>query len=472
MKKLFLYLLFITISHITPAAIKWNALPLDPIINQAIKDKKPILVFFNAPWCGKCSNFKDEIFIRSDVKKQLQKYHLVSVNGDDEAEGTRLFHSYKCNTFPSFIFLNSKGVEFDRRKGPIPAKGFVDLLRLNLEQKAFSLKSMGDSPLMNLSAHCVKKNKPTIAIFYASWADAWKRMNKNVFSNPLIEEFLQYFEVIKVDAESREGRPWKHEYNVEKYPTFSFWMPEGHISNIEGYLSPKEFYRTLSFWYRKWRIYKKHQFKQDTPEAFYHQYGEEKRSYKDLKKEKGFMLKTGRIIKGVPVRLEDNIITFNHKKRITNLPLYLFTPKAKNVLREYMSKINSIKANLVTGEFDNHFKPIKSYMELTTIKNERKNTVIVLIDPEEKLHERIITSSKKDPRFEADLTWSEKYLFGKDTMQVVLNQLKTAYKVSFPAALIFGSSNQTQKISNIETPHKFHRMLKSFGIGAPQKNSK
>jgi len=117
------------------AELAWNELSLDGAIKRAGIDGKAVLIFFEASWCSYCHKMKDSVFTNSRVKRLMGQYHLVKIDGDDGGTGRALFNQYKASAFPTTIFLNSSGEEYDRAVGYFPTDSFGKVLKDNLSQK-------------------------------------------------------------------------------------------------------------------------------------------------------------------------------------------------------------------------------------------------------------------------------------------------------------------------------------------------
>ena len=75
--------------------------------------EKVSLYFFHASWCSWCHKLKDEVFSVPEVQTELSKFHLVSVDGDDKAEGTKLKKKLGVSVFPTLVYKNSQGQLID-----------------------------------------------------------------------------------------------------------------------------------------------------------------------------------------------------------------------------------------------------------------------------------------------------------------------------------------------------------------------
>ena len=88
---------------------------------EVLQSDKPVLVDFNAAWCGPCRMLKpmlDELAAeRDDVK-------IVSVNIDDEED---LAEEYDVSSIPCLVLMKN-GKEADRSVGLLPRDALLDFI--------------------------------------------------------------------------------------------------------------------------------------------------------------------------------------------------------------------------------------------------------------------------------------------------------------------------------------------------------
>ncbi|MCO4782799.1 MAG: thioredoxin fold domain-containing protein [Candidatus Cloacimonetes bacterium] len=123
-----LILAFLMFGSLVVANQQWQTSDFQKIDNK----EKPILYFFHAPWCSWCHKLKDEVFSLGEVEDLLSQFHLVSVNGDDKGEGTKLKKALKVSVFPTIVYRNSVGELIDFATGYKKVQPMVDELSANL----------------------------------------------------------------------------------------------------------------------------------------------------------------------------------------------------------------------------------------------------------------------------------------------------------------------------------------------------
>ena len=128
-------LLLCLLSHAWANGLQWDTLPIESVLKKSRQDKKPILIFFHAPWCSYCHKMKESVFPNKRVREAMSFYHLVDVNGDDDGAGRKIFRKHQGSAFPTFLFLTFEGEEYDRAVGYFPRGSFISILKANQDQE-------------------------------------------------------------------------------------------------------------------------------------------------------------------------------------------------------------------------------------------------------------------------------------------------------------------------------------------------
>ena len=86
-----------------------------------LKSEKPVLVDFNATWCGPCRMLKPTL---DRVAEERPDVKFVAVDIDDNSE---LAEEYEIFSIPCLILFKD-GMEADRSVGLIPRERLIEFL--------------------------------------------------------------------------------------------------------------------------------------------------------------------------------------------------------------------------------------------------------------------------------------------------------------------------------------------------------
>ena len=88
---------------------------------KVLKNKKPVLVDFNAEWCPPCQALHP---ILEELAEERDDFQIVTVDIDDNEE---LAEEYQVSSIPCLIAFKD-GEEVDRRIGLQPKKRLIKML--------------------------------------------------------------------------------------------------------------------------------------------------------------------------------------------------------------------------------------------------------------------------------------------------------------------------------------------------------
>ena len=117
--------LYVYSSRPRKSDISWST-DLPAALNQARTDQRPILVDFQAAWCGPCEWMKREVFPRKEVAQVLKTWIPVQIDIDAQP---RVAEQYGVEAYPTFMVLSADGKELLRREGAMSPEEFVEFLR-------------------------------------------------------------------------------------------------------------------------------------------------------------------------------------------------------------------------------------------------------------------------------------------------------------------------------------------------------
>lgn len=93
----------------------------------AAKEHKIIFMDAYTSWCGPCKRMASEVFTAEEVGKFYNK-HFINIKVDmEKGEGPELASKYRVNSYPTLLFLDSKGEVVHMGKGGRPIEQFIGL---------------------------------------------------------------------------------------------------------------------------------------------------------------------------------------------------------------------------------------------------------------------------------------------------------------------------------------------------------
>ncbi len=93
----------------------------DNFKEEVLESNIPVLVDFNADWCGPCRMVRP---ILNELAREHDEYKIVSVNIDDEEE---LAEDYGVSSIPCLVVFKD-GNEYDRSIGLRPKEEIESLI--------------------------------------------------------------------------------------------------------------------------------------------------------------------------------------------------------------------------------------------------------------------------------------------------------------------------------------------------------
>ena len=90
---------------------------------QAKQSGAPVMLVFETDWCTWCDRMEREVFTDPGVRSALQGFVVLKL--DAEGDGERLAARYRVDSYPTIVFVNGDGEEFDRILGYLPPGEFV-----------------------------------------------------------------------------------------------------------------------------------------------------------------------------------------------------------------------------------------------------------------------------------------------------------------------------------------------------------
>jgi thiol:disulfide interchange protein len=105
--------------------IKFDTGTWEQISHKAALADKVIFVDMYAVWCGPCKAMAKIVFTQPKVAEHFNA-HFINYKVDAEKEeGVSLAEQYGVNSFPTYLFIDSKGKLLHKVIGALPADQFI-----------------------------------------------------------------------------------------------------------------------------------------------------------------------------------------------------------------------------------------------------------------------------------------------------------------------------------------------------------
>ena len=100
---------------------------------KALREGKPMLVFFTAEWCHFCHQMANEAFTHDQVVSLSERFVCILVDADSEPEVCKQF---RVQGFPTIQFLSPRGVPLNRIVGKKPGHQLMMAMQAALQTVA------------------------------------------------------------------------------------------------------------------------------------------------------------------------------------------------------------------------------------------------------------------------------------------------------------------------------------------------
>jgi len=115
-----------------PTQIVW-ARSLSEATGKARSGDKLIITDVYTDWCGWCKEMDVKTWSHPAVIERSEKYVFLKLNAETEPDGVALQKKFGVVSYPTVLLLDSRGEEFERLEGYLPAEEFLANLRATLE---------------------------------------------------------------------------------------------------------------------------------------------------------------------------------------------------------------------------------------------------------------------------------------------------------------------------------------------------
>jgi thiol-disulfide isomerase/thioredoxin len=110
---------------------------------KALREGKPMLVFFTAEWCHYCHEMADEAFTHPQVVSLARYFVCILIDADVEPDVCRQF---RVTGFPTIQFLSPRGGLMERIVGKKPSQQLAMSMQATLQSIARRDEEPSDTP--------------------------------------------------------------------------------------------------------------------------------------------------------------------------------------------------------------------------------------------------------------------------------------------------------------------------------------
>ena len=107
---------------------------------KALKEGKPMLVFFTAQWCHFCHQMASDAFTHQQVVDLSERFVCILVDADAEPE---VCEQFQVKGYPTIQFLSPRGVPLNQMVGKKPGHQLMIAMQAALQHVARRAEAPG-----------------------------------------------------------------------------------------------------------------------------------------------------------------------------------------------------------------------------------------------------------------------------------------------------------------------------------------
>ena len=112
---------------------------LDSAVNLAHQEKKQVLIYFTAKWCGPCTWMSLHIFPDSQVQEMLRKSYIPLKIDVDRLGANKIADTYNIFSMPTFIVIDQEKQIRKKHRGSADKATFLKFLQMDLSPTPLQL---------------------------------------------------------------------------------------------------------------------------------------------------------------------------------------------------------------------------------------------------------------------------------------------------------------------------------------------
>lgn len=116
------------------AGIAWFDGSVEAAFATAVRERKPVLLYWTAVWCPPCHELKAHVFSRPEVIARSRSFVAVYLDGDTEG-AQKLGERYHVLGYPTAVVLRPDGTEITRVGGGMDLEAYAEAFDVALAER-------------------------------------------------------------------------------------------------------------------------------------------------------------------------------------------------------------------------------------------------------------------------------------------------------------------------------------------------
>lgn len=163
------------------------------------------------------------------------------------------------------------------------------------------------------------------------------------------------------------------------------------------------------------------------------------------------MLRSGQLLMGDIIGLEEGIFHFRDKEGIHHLPMGWLLPESARFIRENQGRIVP-PDTLPQGPYTFEPAAVQNFTELRQIQIDTQEISLVFVDPSGKLVAGLKGVLARHDELKSGLSFLPTYQVGKEAELDQAELMSRQYKFKFPGILILRPGKPTEALSDMRDP--------------------